>query len=203
MIVVHGPPTEPRFALTYDDGPGAATAELLDLLAAHDVRATFFMVGRQVESEPDLARRVARHHEVGSHSHVHLDHETCESDRAVREMMQGAAAIEGAIGFEPRLYRAPYGHFTAATELAADSRGWTCVMWSTLGYDWESLATGQSVASKIIEHLDPGAIVLLHDARREHAIDPAPMLGATELLLVAAAERGLEPTTVGELIEGT
>ena len=118
-------------------------------------------------------------------------------------MIQGAAAIEKAIGLEPRLYRAPYGHFTAATQQAADSRGWTCVMWSALGYDWEPQASGRSVASKIVEHLDPGAIVLLHDARREHAVDAAPMLGATELVLAAGTERGLEPVTVGELIEGT
>jgi peptidoglycan/xylan/chitin deacetylase (PgdA/CDA1 family) len=197
---VHGPREAKRFALTYDDGPGAATSELLHLLAEHSARATFFMVGRQAEVDPDLARRVARAHEVGSHSYAHLDHEACGSDRAVDDMMRGASAIEGVIGVEPLLYRAPYGHFTAATQRAAERLGWTCVKWSALGNDWEPDATGRSAASKIVGDLSPGAIVLLHDARREHAIDPAPMLQATELVLAAAAERDLQPATVGELL---
>jgi peptidoglycan/xylan/chitin deacetylase (PgdA/CDA1 family) len=173
----------------------------MDLLERHDARATFFMVGSEVERDPELAREVvARGHEAGSHSMHHLDHEAVTAEQAVADMVGGADAIAAALGTEPRLYRAPYGHFVPATVAEAARRGWTCVHWSTLGYDWEEGATARTVADRILPDLGPGAIVLLHDSRREKPMNPVPVTEGTALLLDAIAARGLHAVTVGGMI---
>jgi peptidoglycan/xylan/chitin deacetylase (PgdA/CDA1 family) len=191
-VVDRGPSESEAVCLTYDDGPGRSTPELLDLLARHGARATFFMVGTEAERFPDAARRVvAEGHDVASHTRSHLDHHAVDPADAVADMLAGADAIERVLGFEPVLYRAPYGYFVEATVAEAARRGWTCVRWSALGYDWEDEATPQSVADHVLSGLGPGAIVLLHDSRRAKPMEAEPMLGATALVLEELARRRL------------
>ncbi len=196
-----GAATRPEVSLTYDDGPGTATPRLLELLGAHGARATFFMVGSEVERDPELAHAVmAAGHEIGSHSMHHLDHRAVDPRAAVEDMLAGARAIARVLGFEPPLYRAPYGHFTPETVAEAKQRGWTCVHWSALGEDWEEGVTGRIVADRVLPDLAAGAIVLLHDARRAKPIRLEPVVEATSILLDEIRSRGLRATVVGELI---
>jgi peptidoglycan/xylan/chitin deacetylase (PgdA/CDA1 family) len=187
--------------MTYDDGPGSSTRAIMDLLERHGARATFFMVGSEVERDPALAREVAsRGHEVGSHSMHHLDHEQVDAGEAVADMLAGAEVITGVLGFEPRLYRAPYGYFVPSTVAEAERRGWTCVHWSAIGNDWLEDATGRSVADLILPGLEPGAIVLLHDSRRGKSMNPETVVAATALLLDELADRGLRARAVGDIL---
>ena len=200
-VLHRGDGARPEVALTYDDGPGTSTRAVLELLAHHDARATFFMVGSEVERDPGLAAEVvAAGQEVGSHSMHHLDHAQVAPEEAVADMLAGAEAIAHALGFEPRLYRAPYGRFVPATVAEADRRGWACVHWSALGNDWEDDATGRSVADRIVPDLAPGAIVLLHDSRRTKPMNPEPVTGATELLLQELTRRELHPRVVTDIM---
>ena len=200
-VVHRGAGARPEVALTYDDGPGSGTRRILDLLGSHGARATFFMVGSEVQRHPELARDVvAAGHEVGSHSMHHLDHESVDASASVADMIDGAKAVEDVLGFEPRLYRAPYGHFVPATVAAARERGWTCVHWSALGEDWDEYATARSVADRILPDLVPGAIVLLHDSRRAKAMNPGPVTGATKLLLEEMDQRGLQGVGVRDML---
>jgi peptidoglycan-N-acetylglucosamine deacetylase len=158
-------------------------------------------VGTEVERFPEIARRVAAEgHAVGSHTRSHLDHEAVAPEEAVADMLAGAEAVAGVVGFEPVLYRAPYGHFVPATVAEAERRGWTCVHWSALGFDWEEDATPRSVADRVLEDLEPGAIVLLHDARRAKPMDPEPVIGATALLLEEIDARGLHAVSLREML---
>jgi peptidoglycan/xylan/chitin deacetylase (PgdA/CDA1 family) len=191
----------PEVALTYDDGPGSCTRDVLDLLERYGARATFFMVGSEAQRDPGLAREVvARGHEAGSHSMHHLDHAEISPQDAVRDMLEGADAIANVLGREPQLYRAPYGRFVPATIAEAEHRGWTCVHWSTIGNDWEDGATGQSVSEHILPDLEPGAIAVLHDSRRAKPVKPEPVTGATAILLDALARQGLRARTVSEIL---
>jgi peptidoglycan/xylan/chitin deacetylase (PgdA/CDA1 family) len=200
-LVHRGDNLRPEVALTYDDGPGRSTRAVLDLLARHDARATFFMVGSEVQRDPALACEVvAAGHEVGSHSMHHLDHAELSPEQAVADMLDGAKAIAAVLGFEPRLYRAPYGRFVPATLEEAARRDWTCVHWSALGNDWEDDATGMSVAERIVSDLTPGTIVLLHDSRRAKPMNPEPVTGATGLLLDELDRRGLRVRAVGDIL---
>jgi peptidoglycan/xylan/chitin deacetylase (PgdA/CDA1 family) len=200
-VVVRGPVDQPKFALTFDDGPSPCTAKLLTVLAGRGAQATFFMVGSQVERDPEQARAVvAAGHEVGSHSMAHLEHQHAPREEAVMDMLDGAATIERALGVEPRLYRAPYGHFAPGPFAEAERRGWTCVLWSAEGSDWRAGEEPQAIFERIALDLSPGAIVLLHDGRREKPIDCEQMLSALGLILDEAERRGLTAATVGELL---
>ena len=200
-VIHRGDHARPQVALTYDDGPGPSTPMILDLLAQHEARATFFMVGSEVRTHPEVARAVAAAgHEVGSHSMHHLDHEAVSPDEAVADMLEGVRAIEEVLGFEPRLYRAPYGYFVPATEAEAGRRGWTCVHWSALGMDWLEDATPESVVDNVISDLEPGGIVLLHDSRRALPARPGPVVGGTKLLLEEFGRRGLRSVCVGDML---
>ena len=159
------------------------------------------MVGAQAERFPDIALRVvAAGHQVGSHSYSHLDHHAVAPEDAVADMLKGAEAVANAVGFEPPLYRAPYGYFIPETVAEAGRRGWTCVLWSTLGFDWEEGTTSRSVAERVLPDLEPGAIVLLHDARRAKPMDPGPVAGATAILLDELERRGLRAAAVGDML---
>jgi peptidoglycan/xylan/chitin deacetylase (PgdA/CDA1 family) len=187
--------------MTYDDGPGTSTRAVMDLLERAGARGTFFMVGSEVQRNPAIAREVvSRGHEVGSHSMHHLDHGQVDAGEAVADMVAGAEAITGVLGFEPRLYRAPYGRFVPGTVAEAERRGWTCVHWSALGNDWEEDATGRSVADRILPGLEPGAIVLLHDSRRAKPMNPEPVVGATAFLLDELARRELRACAVTDIL---
>jgi peptidoglycan/xylan/chitin deacetylase (PgdA/CDA1 family) len=200
-IVVRGPRDRARVAITFDDGPGEGTRGALSLLAAASARATFFMVGSEVARDPGQAREVlTAGHEIGSHSMRHLEHQHAEREVAVADMLDGVETIERALGVEPRLYRAPYGHFAPGPLAEAERRGWTCVLWSAEGSDWREGETGEAILRRILPDLEPGAIVLLHDARRAKPTDCRPMLDALAGLLEEADRRGFEPVTVGELL---
>ena len=159
------------------------------------------MVGSQAERFPQIAHRVVTAgHAVGSHTYSHLDHHVVTPDQAVADMVRGAEAVGNVVGFEPRLYRAPYGHFSPETVAEARRRGWTCVLWTALGFDWEKSATPRSVAGHVVPDLEAGTIVLLHDARRAKPQDPAPVTGATAILLDEIERRGLRAVAVGDIL---
>jgi peptidoglycan/xylan/chitin deacetylase (PgdA/CDA1 family) len=171
---------------------------VLDVLARLDVKATFFMVGGQVKLHPDIAQRVRDGgHDVGLHSMAHLDHAGVGREAALADVRDGAEAIG-----DVRLFRAPYGHFVPATLAESERCGWTPVHWSAWGEDWREGESAETIASRVIADLAPGAIVLLHDGRREKHIECERMLGALELVLAEARSRGLEPVTVSELLTG-
>ena len=200
-VVAHGAREGAAVALTFDDGPGRSTEEILRLLDSHGAHATFFMVGSQAERFPHIARWVvSAGHDVGSHTFSHLDHHGVAPHEAVADMVAGAEAIAGVLGFEPALYRAPYGHFIPETVAEARRRGWTCVFWSALGEDWDDDATPRSVADKVLADLEPGAIALLHDSRRAKPMDPEPVTGATAILLEEIERRGLRAAPIGEML---
>jgi peptidoglycan/xylan/chitin deacetylase (PgdA/CDA1 family) len=201
QVVDRGPSKSGAVCLTYDDGPGRCTPELLGVLARHGARATFFMVGAEVERFPEIARRVVHEgHEVGSHTLSHLDHHAVDPADAVADMLAGAEAIERVLGLEPGYYRAPYGYFVEATVAEATRRGWTCVHWTALGHDWEEEATPRSVADHVVADLAPGAIVLLHDSRRAKPMGPEPMLGATELVIEELKRRDLRAVELSAML---
>ncbi len=155
----------PGVALTFDDGPHPdGTPAILDLLAAANATATFFLVGEQVERYPEVARAVAdAGHEVALHGFRH----TLLLRRTVRELAddlaRAHALIEDVTGASPQLYRPPYGVFSLGGLLHARRR-WRPLLWSTWGRDWTRRATPTSVARLATRDLRPGDVVLLHDA---------------------------------------
>jgi peptidoglycan-N-acetylglucosamine deacetylase len=155
-----------RPLLTFDDGPHAqGTPAALDLLRAADVRATFFLVGEQVERSPGLAAEIAAAgHEVALHCHRHR----CLlrlTPRQVRDDLRRAeTTIADATGQLPRRYRPPYGIFNAAALVLARAHGWEPLLWSKDGRDWHRRATADSIAARATQGVRRSDVILLHDA---------------------------------------
>jgi len=160
-------------ALTFDDGPHPdGTPAALELLRETGARATFFLVGEQVQRNPGLAAEIAAAgHEIGLHGFRHR----LLLRRTVRDLAddldRAMDIIGAATGQEPLCYRPPYGVFSSGGLDLVRRRGWRPVLWSKWGRDWTHRATPESIARLVTTGLGPGDIVLLHDA--DHYSVPA------------------------------
>jgi peptidoglycan/xylan/chitin deacetylase (PgdA/CDA1 family) len=185
-------------ALTFDDGPNpAATASILDTLAAEHVPATFFVLGRHAERWPALVRRAAEEgHAIGNHGFFHRKL-LFRSPRYVRRDIElGTRAIERAGGGTPRLFRAPHGQRSPWVTPIARAFGQRTIGWS-LGV-WDSDRPGEeAIARRVVEGVRPGAIVLLHDGDGYDADgDRMQTARALPAILSSLRERGFTFTSL-------
>jgi peptidoglycan/xylan/chitin deacetylase (PgdA/CDA1 family) len=153
-------------ALTFDDGPHPeGTPAVLELLAAADAHATFFLVGEQVARRPELAAEIAAAgHEVGLHCNRHRNLLRLTPGQVRDDLSRAHDLITEATGRATELYRPPYGIFNSAALLFARNRGWTPLLWTRWGRDWEADATPASIRSRLTAKLAPQDVLLLHDA---------------------------------------
>jgi peptidoglycan/xylan/chitin deacetylase (PgdA/CDA1 family) len=157
-------------ALTFDDGPDpAGTPAVLAALAAAGATATFFLVGEQVERFPEIARAIAdAGHEIALHGYRHTLLLRRSPGALADDLARAATLIEDVTGQRPRLYRPPYGVFSyAGLQLAREH--WQPLLWSRWGCEWRRSATPRSVARRVTRDLEPGDVVLLHDANHYSA----------------------------------
>lgn len=156
----------PEVAITFDDGPHPeGTPAVLELLARADRKATFFMIGEQVERRPELARRVlAEGHRVALHGYRHTLQLRMTAEQVSDDLERGAKVIEDAIGAGLDYHRPPYGIYSPAGLRSARARGLTPILWSRWGRDWRKYTTPSRIAARITGGLQPGDVILLHDA---------------------------------------
>src|SRR5258708_27104242 len=153
-----------QMALTYDDGPNDPhTLQLLEVLARHDVRATFFMIGRYVRQRPDIAREVARAgHVIANHTMTHPLLIFESSAQARIELVACRTALTNAVGEHSNLFRPPFGGRRPVTMRIARELGLETVMWNVMGYDWNAPAAAR-IEKKIEGRIKGGDVILLHD----------------------------------------
>jgi peptidoglycan-N-acetylglucosamine deacetylase len=192
------PPGADGVALTFDDGPHPeGTPALLDLLGEANARATFFLVGEQVERWPGIAERIAREgHAVALHGYRHRTLLRVPPPALASDLERGEQTVRDATGVVPTLYRPPYGIFSAAGLAIARRRGYTNLLWSRWGHDWRSFTNGPKIADEVTRDLEPGDVLLLHDA--DHYNAPGSWrntLAAMPRILEAIEQRGLRPVT--------
>jgi peptidoglycan/xylan/chitin deacetylase (PgdA/CDA1 family) len=202
-ILTHGPPTQPRFALTFDDGPGPSTAAVLDALRTAKARATFFVLGRQVEQHPDLVRRIVDEgHELANHGYDH-GILVFRTPSQIREQLERTeAAVNAAVGPDAltRLFRVPHGFKGPAAGVAARRAGYRLAGWSVGVFDSEQPGA-DTIAQRAARALTPGGILLLHDADGwEPAASRDQTAEAIGPICAAARARGLEPVALGDLV---
>jgi peptidoglycan/xylan/chitin deacetylase (PgdA/CDA1 family) len=153
-------------ALTFDDGPHpTGTPAILELLARAGARATFFVIGEQVERRPGLVREiVAAGHAVALHGYRHRL-QLRMTPAAVRDdLSRGAGVIEDAISATPALHRPPYGIYSPAGLAGALSMGLEPLLWSRWGKDWRKFTTPGRIAARATRDVRAGDVILLHDA---------------------------------------
>jgi peptidoglycan/xylan/chitin deacetylase (PgdA/CDA1 family) len=153
-------------AVTFDDGPHPeGTPAILAILAENDVRATFFLVGEQVERRPELAAEIqAAGHAIGVHGYRHRCQLRLSAAEIVDDYRRGLAAIEDATGRRPQLHRPPYGIYSGAGLDAARAQGLKPLLWSKWGKDWRKFTTPERIAARATGDIARGDVILLHDA---------------------------------------
>jgi peptidoglycan-N-acetylglucosamine deacetylase len=153
-------------ALTFDDGPHPeGTPAVLDVLDDAGIKATFFLVGEQVERRPALAAEIAsRGHLVALHGYRHRPQPVLSGRAVTNDMDRGAAVIADATGIEAAWHRPPYGLYSPTGLAAARRRGLKPLLWSRWGKDWRRFTTPERIAARAGARLRPGDVILLHDA---------------------------------------
>jgi len=190
-----------QIALTYDDGPNDPhTLKLLDVLAKHSVRATFFMIGRYVQLFPDIARAVAQAgHVIGNHTFAHplLIFESEAQTRS--QLVDCRQALEDAVGKHSNLFRPPFGGRRPATLRIARELRLQTIMWNVTGYDWNAPPPAV-IEKKIARQIRGGDVILLHDGgHRTMGADRAQTVIATDNLIRRYKNEGYEFVTVEEM----
>jgi peptidoglycan/xylan/chitin deacetylase (PgdA/CDA1 family) len=155
----------PYIAMTFDDGPSETlTPKLLDLLAAHHIKATFFVIGENVAEHPEIVARAAREgHEIANHSWSHPNFGKMSDESVRHQLQQTDDAIKNATGKRPTLLRPPYGSITAREKRwIHDEFGYDIILWDVDPYDWKRPGPAV-VRARILKETRPGSIVLSHD----------------------------------------
>jgi peptidoglycan-N-acetylglucosamine deacetylase len=193
-----GRPTRRRVALTFDDGPGPYTDEILRILRRHDAPATFFVLGNMLDSFPRTVRMLLREgHAVGSHSfgHPHMGQMSLELQASELRMLEQAMEEHGIPA--PRIFRPPYGSFNKRTVEILDQRRSLMVLWSIDSSDY--LNPGADlIVERALQGIEPGSVVLLHDGGG----DRSQTIAALPRILKGLERRNLQPVTVPELLVG-
>ncbi len=181
--------------MTFDDGPSEKlTPGLLDILAAHHIHATFFVIGQNVERYPEILQRAVREgHEIGNHSWSHPAFGKMSDAAVRREIEKTDDAIRAAIGHAPVLLRPPYGSITARQKQWIHSEfGYRIILWDVDPLDWKR--PGPSVVEhRIVSETRPGSIILSHD------IHPGTIKAMPDTFDQLQA-KGFKFVTVSELI---
>lgn len=187
-------------ALTFDDGPSMDTPAVLDALKELGAKATFFLVGREVERFPQIAQRiVAEGHEVGNHSYTHPIY-LFRTGRATRRQLERTQdVIEQTTGVRAKLSRPPCGVRTWSYFRAARRLGLQTVQWSVAGFDWQKLSASE-IANKVLKDVEAGSIILLHDGDSANRRDRQQTVKAVPLIIEGLRERGLRVAPLREVL---
>jgi peptidoglycan/xylan/chitin deacetylase (PgdA/CDA1 family) len=192
-----------EIAFTFDDGPNDPyTHQLLEILASHQVRATFFMVANYVRQRPDIARAVQQAgHLIGNHTVSHPSLMWHSPSRVREELTTCTAVIEDVTGVRVSYFRPPYGARRPDVLLIARELGLTPVMWNVTAHDWDA-TDPYALAAKVQrivgrnQQIGRGSNVLLHDGGHLHlGVDRSCTVTATGLLLDAWAGKGFRYVT--------
>lgn len=189
-FVCRGDVSRRRVALTFDDGPdNQSTPELLDLLRAERVPATFFCIGRNVAAQPELTARIVREgHLLANHTYSHSNATNFFGvEKLVEEMKRTQSAIRDAAGVTPAFFRPPMGLSNPRVFKAATAVGLRVIGWTARGFDTQC-STPHRIVRRILRGVEPGAIILLHDGK----IPADRLLATVKLLLAKLRERGYE-----------
>jgi peptidoglycan/xylan/chitin deacetylase (PgdA/CDA1 family) len=196
-VVAHGPRNVPALALTFDDGPGAVTDALLDVLRDHDARATFNVLGERIAGREQYVRRaVSEGHELGVHGWSHAD----LRDRPLagaRGAARTAAVVAAVCGADPRLFRPPFGFTNRRLQLAAACYRLRTLLWDVDPRDYEEPGA-QAIYERMVVAMRWGSIVLLHDDRSALA----PTVEAVDRLLQELRRRGWQAVSASQLLAG-
>jgi peptidoglycan/xylan/chitin deacetylase (PgdA/CDA1 family) len=201
-VLAHGQQNLPLVAITFDDGPSKYTPQILDTLAKYDVKATFFMIGNNVDRLPDVARRiVAEGHAIGNHTYSHPFWAPMEPpDRISREINKAEYSIFRATGQWPSYFRPPHGWRSPWMMQLARKEKYTVVTWTISPDDWQRISR-RTIEHRVLSKCAAGSIILLHDGiELKQEPQRQETAAALPVIISELKSRGYRFVTIPELI---
>jgi peptidoglycan-N-acetylglucosamine deacetylase len=203
LLYWHGDGTEKKVALTFDDGPNEPyTSEILKILKDNHIRATFFLMGENVETFPEAARAiVAAGHTIGNHSYDHRNLLSRTNAQVRAEIAKTEKAIQDTTGVKTTLFRPPYGDKDTLTLQQTRNLGYVMVEWSVSAEDWRKPGPDK-IVKNVMHHIQNGDIILLHDGDKwRHGSDRSQTVQALPILIAQIRQEGFEFVTIPELLK--
>jgi peptidoglycan-N-acetylglucosamine deacetylase len=181
--------SEPSIHLTFDDGPHpTATPKVLEILRQQDIKATFFLVGQNIQEHPELAREIVREgHSVGNHSFTHPVLFLKSLDFQREQIRHTNEIIQETVGIRPRTFRPPFGYFDFRTLKIVKTENQRVVMWDIDARDF-SMKQPDSLIRRVTTSTSQGSVILLHDNDRT----AVSILGYLQPLLGSLIQRGFQ-----------
>ncbi|OQY46819.1 MAG: polysaccharide deacetylase [Candidatus Parabeggiatoa sp. nov. 2] len=190
--------TEQLVALTFDDGPSEPyTNNLLEVLERHQVKATFFMIGKNIEEYPDIAKAVlAQKHEVGNHSYSHTSL-VFKSPSFVRAEIEKTDLLLQNIGVRGEIYfRSPFGAQLFSVPWVLLDKKKKNILFNIVAGDWHT-QDADIITQRVINQIKPGAIILLHDGGKGSRFGTVK---ATDIIIRELKKRGFKFATISQLL---
>lgn len=187
-------------ALTFDDGPDLHwTPQVLEVLSKYNAKATFFLVGRQVDKYPDMVKRIVDEgHAVGNHTWSHAQLPKLTPEQAREQMTSTDEALKKALGKGTYLFRAPYGAVNDNVKAVAAQQGQLIIGWSIDTKDWAG-NTPDQIMNNVKQHIHPGSIILQHSFGGKGG-DLSNTVEATRRICEYLQAQGYQFVTVPELL---
>jgi len=191
---------ERRLALTFDDGPQAqSTDRVLDILASFGVPATFFMVGRKIQTNPRIARAVVEAgHEIGNHSHSHLYLSLLTKKQIGKEIDLTHGLLLSLDGGVPQFFRPPFGVFTNRILDIIEDRGYRTVVGDVYPRDPHHPGS-RRIAERVLAQAGPGSIIILHNGGHSENVDRSQTIEALTEIIPELQRRGFAFVRLSEL----
>ncbi|MFC1888467.1 polysaccharide deacetylase family protein [Thermodesulfobacteriota bacterium] len=200
-VISRGTHEGKRVALTFDDGPySGTTPHLLDLLRAHSLFATFFVVGERAAAHPEIVREIVRsNHEIGNHSNSHDNFLMLRRPSKLRREVESCQAVLRNLGVETFIFRPPIGITNPHLRKVLKEFGLTCVNFSRRGGDSGNRKV-EGLAKRVLARVRAGDIVLLHDCCMNDGISVKDWLDEIRLLITGLHAQGFEVVKLSDLI---
>lgn len=191
-------------ALTFDDGPyGTSTQQVLDILQKKKVPATFFLIGKNVEEYPMLAKEIVADDEtIGNHTYDHPKYLTEMSQEQVnQELSKTDMAIASSTGIHTKLFRPPYGNITKKLRKELKKKGYRIVMWNVDPRDWDDASsTSDKIIQDVLDNLKTHMVIIFHDGRDTQINYPRDnLITALPVIIDDLKERGYTFVTVDKM----
>lgn len=186
-----------KIALTFDDGPHPIyTPMILDILNQNDIKATFFMVGENVELYGDVAARVLLEgHEIGNHTHTHPHIVNTPQSKLLKEILACDNSIYSISEYKTKLFRPPEGVVERNISELAEKLDYSIILWSIDTRDWAGTPT-DDIVENVLKNTEGGDIILMHD----YVSHNTPTPDALKQIIPVLKSKGYEFVTVSELI---
>lgn len=205
VVFWHGDSTQNKIALTFDDGPqDIYTPRILDILKKYHVKATFFLIGKNVEAFPELTKRILQEgHMIGNHTYTHPDLRLQTREQIKQQIEKTQQAIIDAAGVKPYLFRTPYGTDNHLVLLEAENLGYVIIKWSVSGLNGRHDDQAGKIVKRVVDNTRNGAIILLHDGNRlSHKTDRSQVVKALPVIIETLKAKGYQFVTIEELLMG-